>query len=648
MKTIRAFSVLILFLVLVSGTLIAQIQITSGPAVTPEEMVENIVGSGIINFDNVTFSGANASRGIFSNGQTTNLGLDIGVFLTSGAGYIIPGPNNSSSTGVSNGMPGDATLNTLTTSTTYDAAVLEFDFIPKGDTLKIRYVFGSEEYSEDVGSNYNDVFGLFVTGPNPAGGQYSNKNIALVPGTTNTAVKVNSINNGYAPPGIPPSEPGTNSEYYADNTGGMTLQYDGFTIVLTAWLPVVFSEQYHIKIAIADCGDGIYDSGIFLEENSFISCGREIPVYTLLDPPGLSESMVEGHVQADLVFKLPPYWAPWTIYYIIGGNAINGEDYETINDHLFFEYGVDSAILHITPIQDNLIEGDETIVLTVINNLWGMTSYEIHEFTIRDYVELYTTISPNTTICSGDSVELCVNMTHGLQPYTIEWQPGSFTNDTIMVNPDETTIYTATYHDALFIGGSLSTIVTVLPDNLNDIYSYSFELENNPGFLGDVVGVITGDTVFVGMPEGTAIDNLVANFIISNCAGIYINGTEQLSGVTANDFINPVIYQVSAQNGDIKEWTVVVKIETGLTEEMADGLILFPNPSEGKFYFETAYAAGEPIELQVMDLTGRVVYQTVTSNLDKAEIDLSDHPKGMYFIRIKSGEMVVNRKVIIQ
>jgi hypothetical protein len=49
-----------------------------------------------------------------------------------------------------------------------------------------------------------------------------------------------------------------------------------------------------------------------------------------------------------------------------------------------------------------------------------------------------------------------------------------------------------------------------------------------------------------------------------------------------------------------------------------------------------------------MDLTGRVVYQTVTSNLDKAEIDLSDQPKGMYFIRIKSGEMVVNRKVVIQ
>ena len=272
-------------------------------------MVESIVGLGIV-YDNVSFTGAAVSRGIFGNAESTNLGINNGIFLTSGSGDIIPGPNDSSTAGVINGTPGDATLNSITTGTTYDAAVLEFDFIPKVDTLFVRYVFGSEEYSEDVGSSYNDVFGLFVTGPNPAGGQYSNKNIALVPATTNTAVKVNSINNGYAPPGVVPSGPGTNSEYYSDNTGGLTLEYDGFTTTLTAWLLIVPFEEYHIKMAIADCGDGYKDSGIFIEENSFSSPGRDIAVYTILYPPGITENMVEGHVEADLVFKLPPYCAP--------------------------------------------------------------------------------------------------------------------------------------------------------------------------------------------------------------------------------------------------------------------------------------------------------------------------------------------------
>ena len=308
----------------------------------------------------------------------------------------------------------------------------------------------------------------------------------------------------------------------------------------------------------------------------------------------------------------------------------------------------DSAILHITPLLDNLIEGDETIILTVINNLFGFTTYETREFTIQDYVEMYTTISPNTTICSGDSVELWVNMTQGIPPYTIEWQPGSFTDDTIMVNPDETTIYTVTYHDAIMIGGSISTIVAVLPGNLNDIYSFSFELENNPGLLEDVVGVITGDTVFLGVPEGTAIDNLVANFIISNCAGIFINGTEQLSGITANDFTNPVVYQVIAANGELHDWLVVVEIETGIEKGIADELILLPNPSNGKFYLETTKSGNDPIELQVMDLTGRIVYEIQTAISERFEIDLSGQPKGMYFVRIKAGQNVMNRKVIIQ
>ena len=55
-----------------------------------------------------------------------------------------------------------------------------------------------------------------------------------------------------------------NCEYYADNTGGLTLEYDGLTTVLTGWLLVVPCEEYHIIIGIADCGDGIYDAGVFI------------------------------------------------------------------------------------------------------------------------------------------------------------------------------------------------------------------------------------------------------------------------------------------------------------------------------------------------------------------------------------------------
>ena len=56
------------------------------------------------------------------------------------------GPNNIGSQSTSNNLPGDAQLDLLTTNTTNDASVLEFDFIPESDTASFRFVFGSEEY----------------------------------------------------------------------------------------------------------------------------------------------------------------------------------------------------------------------------------------------------------------------------------------------------------------------------------------------------------------------------------------------------------------------------------------------------------------------------------------------------------------------
>ncbi|MDP0953449.1 choice-of-anchor L domain-containing protein, partial [Klebsiella pneumoniae] len=79
--------------------------------------------------------------------------------------------------------------------TTNDAAVLQFDFIPLGDTLKFDYVFASEEYNVYVGGGVNDVFAFLLSGPNPAGGNYVDANLALLPGTT-TPVSINTVNNG--------------------------------------------------------------------------------------------------------------------------------------------------------------------------------------------------------------------------------------------------------------------------------------------------------------------------------------------------------------------------------------------------------------------------------------------------------------------
>jgi hypothetical protein len=137
---------------------------------------------------------------------------------------------------------------------TYDATVLEFDFTSIGDAAYFNYVFGSDEYNEYVGSAFNDVFGFFFQG----------KNIALIPGTM-TAVAINNINNNVNP-----------GDYNDNDLGDIPapnlypFEYDGFTDGITAEiLGLTAGETYHIKLAIADAGDEVLDSGVFIEAESF-------------------------------------------------------------------------------------------------------------------------------------------------------------------------------------------------------------------------------------------------------------------------------------------------------------------------------------------------------------------------------------------
>ncbi|MCD4695432.1 MAG: choice-of-anchor L domain-containing protein [Bacteroidales bacterium] len=617
-----------------------QIIITSGPEVSPIDMVENILCDGII-YSNVTFQGADASRGIFTNGETTNLGLESGIFLTSGAGYIIPGPNLSSSAGVNNGLGGHPSLNALTTSTTYDAAVLEFDFIPESDTLRFKYVFGSEEYNEWVGSSFNDVFGYFVTGPDPAGGYYNDKNIAIVPGTTNTSVTINNVNNGYSPPNIVPTGPCTHCEYYSDNTFGLTLEYDGLTTILVAWLLVVPCEEYHLKIGVADAGDHIYDSGVFLKENSIEI--PEINIETELYPQGISNNMIEGCVEADIIFWIPnPGYAPVTVCYEIGGTAINGIDYEGIPDCVTFEEGEDTAYIHVYPYKDGIIEGEETIELIIENTLGCIIRYDTVIFTIGDYVDMISTISPDIMICSGQEIELWVNVYYGFPPYTYSWEPGSYTNDTITVSPEETTTYTVTYFDMCLESNSDSTKVTVLPDYLNDIITFSFEAANNPFLEEDVIGQFFGDSIYLVLPLASSLENLIATFIISNCATAYVDGIEQISGVTANDFTNPVSYQVIAQNGDEKDWLVIVDLETGQMKKWMKNISIFPNPVKEKIYISQAKGC----ELSLINSLGVELFRKQIAS-SHFSFDVSNFEDGVYYLQFDNEQQQLIKKVII-
>lgn len=249
--------ILLLLATCVFNTIKAQLTITD--SLSTLQITNLLQGLGVT-ISNLTVNCPARAMGEFSG--TSEMAITQGLVLSTGRVDLIASPNNSSSTSHSYNNPGDAQLGSLTSTSTYDACILEFDCLPIGDTLLFNFSFGSEEYMEFASSGYNDVFGIFVSGPGISG----TINAAALP--NGTAVTINNVNAN------------VNSNYYYDNgdgTGsgtapdGAYVQYDGFTTNLTAFAVVIPGSVYHFKVGVADSGDGVYDSGIFLEAFSFKS-----------------------------------------------------------------------------------------------------------------------------------------------------------------------------------------------------------------------------------------------------------------------------------------------------------------------------------------------------------------------------------------
>lgn len=237
----------------------AQMSVTlTNDTLTPDRMVkEYFMGDGVT-ISNVIFKGENDAFGIFTDNKAM-LGFKSGLIISNGRADILPGKNSRPNTGANFGHHFFFDEDFITQTTMCDGAVLEFDFVPEFDSIVFRFVFGSEEYPEFVGKNFNDAFALLIK-PKTARGKYVN--VGVLP--NGTAVMINNVNSK------------KNKEWYIDNQSFDSplynyLEYDGFTKPIVASMRVVAKQVYHLKVLIADLEDCEYDSGVLLEGFSFSS-----------------------------------------------------------------------------------------------------------------------------------------------------------------------------------------------------------------------------------------------------------------------------------------------------------------------------------------------------------------------------------------
>ncbi len=401
-----------------------------------------LLGSGIT-ATNITFSGVDTAFGFF-NGMNSNIGLDSGLILTNGRAKDAVGPNNTP--GKSFTWPNchsytDPDLASIANANVTSVAKVEFDFIPNSDSIKFTYVFGSEEYPEYVNS-YNDAFGFFLSGPGISGPYTNNaENIALIPGTNNAPVSIDSVNctvhsayyvcNWPATTGFP-CNVGCPTSSSLPST---TVQYDGFTVPLIAVAAVQCGQQYHIKLAVCNAGDCALESGVFFEAGSFTTNGAFVSSvinYNNNYYPGDTILYRGSCGSASLYIERPNALNPDTVLIDTSGTASPGIDYNPLPDTVILPAGVMGDTLHIHAYPSSRT-GFQTIIARLIQHQCGTSDTQKVTIYIGNPPPI-TIAEPPATACFGGDVPLTPNVSGGVGVgnYTYGWNNGStYATDTV-------------------------------------------------------------------------------------------------------------------------------------------------------------------------------------------------------------------------
>jgi hypothetical protein len=161
---------------------------------------------------------------------------------------------------------------------------------------------------------------------------------------------------------------------------------------------------------------------------------------------------------------------------------------------------------------------------------------------------------------------------------------------------------------------------------------------------------ISDTNISLLVPFGTDVTKLIAEFTVSSLAKVTIQQVEQVSGVTSNDFTNPVVYTVTAEDGSTKEYLVKIEIEknTASLQQLTDQVIsVYPNPVQSVAFL----SAKLPIdEVTITDIQGGIVYQIkeLDSIATKHSIDVSTWSEGCYFVHVFTVQEVRTFKIEVQ
>ena len=109
---------------------------------------------------------------------------------------------------------------------------------------------------------------------------------------------------------------------------------------------------------------------------------------------------------------------------------------------------------------------------------------------------------------------------------------------------------------------------------------------------------------------------------------------------------------MTGEDAEVEDYTIeVIDATASLDNDIFEGFNLYPNPSNGNFNLQFNAESTESAEIQLYDLTGRLVKELQFSNISlrfSESISFQNTAKGFYVLKIKNGTKQTSRKLVIE
>ncbi len=302
----------------------------------------------------------------------------------------------------------------------------------------------------------------------------------------------------------------------------------------------------------------IYSPLLILLVFAFYSCKEE--VVTEPENPCLNMENAVVSVNSNVVFKLCSDADIFTLW--------PGDE-----GHKYENYGIDKGIQFTN---DSLVyaypvPGEYTITLVAINSEFNESERNISTYTINvvettadfEYFAYEAVFPPIEGEKVGDSIILTVPFKTDVSDMVMTFEAGFaevYVDDSLQVSGVTSNDFREPVNYSIFSWDGNATaeytvrVKKVPPKTENELFSFGFQGINDQTTI-DHDSLIIKSVV----PAGTSINNLVAEFTVSESAIVKVDGQTQISGSTANNFLQDVKYNIIAEDGSIKTYDVEIE-----------------------------------------------------------------------------------------